>query len=333
MVRHKRPKVETAEARLERLRHLSVSREVALLLESDFSHGRESAFLLFRNEETGIVDLAVPSAQPSSRRSFGFPSDQIPYCKDVLGSEGYTLVGTYHSHTDTDEEIESKRTMDFYGPKKAEYDPSLLSPDDQYPFDDKENLDQIKLLGHKGERLGFRLRGYIPVNDNGYQRSKATEDTRFIMDNLSLLREKGFIARHYRDLENMELVVDVVPAGVDPTGASILRKHPPYVTERSYPIAAEHVEALRGRYGFRDVAPEEGGFQLSVRSYATGRAEADIMSSGRHLLHVGCEHGELTRLESCREGAIHVLSVRPDDTDFIRQHMPKLVSALLFEQS
>ncbi len=334
MVRHKRPTVETAEARIERLRHLTVSREVVELLESDFSHERESAFLLFRNESTGVVDLVVRSAQPTTKRSFGFPKDQIPYYADVLGREGYTLVGTYHSHTDTDEEISERRGWDFYGPRKAEYDPILLSPDDQYSFDDEGNLDQIKLLGHKSGRLGFRMRGFIPVNAGGYQRERSTEDVRFLIDNLPVLRERGLLARHYRDgIDNMALELSVVETGVDPTGASILGKHPPYVTERFFPIAAEHVEALRGRYGFMDVAPEEGGLQLSVRSYATGRAEADVLASARRLLRVGCEHGELTRLESAREGAIHVLPVRPDDTDFIRQHMPKAVSALLLEQS
>jgi hypothetical protein len=153
------------------------------------------------------------------------------------------------------------------------------------------------------------------------------------MDNLSLLRERGLIARHYRDLDNMELEISVVETGFDPRGAGIIGKHLPYVTERSFPIAAEEVEALRGRYGFREAPAEEGGFRLSVRSYATGRAEADIISSSGRLLHVGCEDGELARLESSRASATHVLSVASDDVGFLRQHLPSDASTLLFERS
>jgi len=72
--RRTRPRVreETREERVERLRHVKISKRVIELFRKDYSHNRESAYMLFRDNETGVIDIAVNAEKPGTKGSYSF---------------------------------------------------------------------------------------------------------------------------------------------------------------------------------------------------------------------------------------------------------------------
>lgn len=210
--------------RIRKLCEIKVSKNLLDLLNSVYNHQVETAYLLFRNKKTGIIEIAIPTVQKCTKGSFGFPRSQIEYYKNIMQKEGYELAGNYHSHTDTDGEIDQRKDDKY--PANPKYDPIFLSPDDQFPFDEVDRLDQINLLGHKCEGKGWRVGAYF----NFVRPSTSNEkDVKFLVDNMETVKELGLMTDHYLDrIKNINLKIDTVESETDPTGKGVIDKYPEY---------------------------------------------------------------------------------------------------------
>lgn len=214
-----------------------ISSSVADRLQKSFSPFVERAFLLF--EKDGIIFKAIESTEPNSPRDFFFDVNQLYEVATVMTEEGYSYIGTYHHHLDSDEQIEYRRN-----PPKGEeayilgvnYDPIQLSPDDRGVFKGATNkwkleegkrqeMDKILsgarylLLGHFSKKNNYRVGAYTVLSHlpSDHPWNRYSEQ----------LKKNGLMLEHYRGFEDvLNQPIEVVETkDTDPEAVSILEKH------------------------------------------------------------------------------------------------------------
>lgn len=135
-------------------------------LQATFTHEHETGFLLFADARTGIIAEAV-QIPDGGKRSIIFNESLINALKMKMESRGYILVGKYHSHTRTQEEVVAHRKvrMEESAPYAREgfsrYAESLLSKADGHMQDGSEEMDQFQLVGSDGDGQGFVIRAFL----------------------------------------------------------------------------------------------------------------------------------------------------------------------------
>jgi len=165
----------------------------------------------------------------------------------------------------------------------------------------------------------------------------ATDDTRFLIDNIDYLREKRYLANHYLGyIKNMELALDVVESATYPTGKHIIGKKP-YYRERRYPVSSRQAEALHSQLGFiphsyradprayTADARRQSEYRWIVRTYATGRRKATLVSGEDRLAIIESEEGSFDSRAKISVTRVYVTRVDMETKkkERVLQQLPK----------
>lgn len=130
-----------------------------------------------------------------------------------MEAQGYSYVGTYHHHLDSDRQVEMRkhplRDMEAYQMPDA-YDPIQMSPDDHGVFNSigfslvgEEDPEALRImagvrylfLGHRSEAHGYRVKCYSVLS-----RLPVTHPWNVLRDEI---RTAGYMAAHYRNYDDI----------------------------------------------------------------------------------------------------------------------------------
>ena len=165
---------------------VDVSKEVIDVISREYSRERETAFLLFA-DDTGSITKTTNICSYGTRNSTGFVPGFIESFLPHAQSQGFELVGTYHSHVNSRE-----------GGGGHE-----LSYDDMHYKGRSEN-DVLRLLGYGAEGHPFHIKGWIPIAKHG----PLGKENKFINGRYDQLEEQGVIGeseRGRRDVINLKI--------------------------------------------------------------------------------------------------------------------------------
>jgi len=209
------------------------SEELRQYLENGFSPYFERAFMLF--EKNGIVSKAVESTNPNSPRSFRFDYEHLIETIRIMQKEGYTYVGSYHHHLDSDKQIALRKNpsaIKEYLRLPEKYNPDQPSPDDLYgykigfdPQSEKTPESQLIIagtkylfLGHKSNSIPFHIRAYMPIH---WPANKSFEEL------TPTLKDSGLLLDHYSSkMPVIDNPINYIQTNDnDPSAKNILRKY------------------------------------------------------------------------------------------------------------
>lgn len=152
---------------------VTITRDLYEYLKWAFWVHFERWFLLF--EKDGIISKAVESNKWNSPRTFGFSKEQLVEVGIAMERRGFTYIGTYHHHLDSDEKISNEKE----GRLGEKYNPNQPSPSDIWVFkfpwynslalEDptvQRLIDKVRflLLWHKSQSILYNVQAYAMLN-------------------------------------------------------------------------------------------------------------------------------------------------------------------------
>lgn len=218
---------------------LRMSDNVYDFLQQSFSIFTERSFLLY--EKDGIITKAIESTYFNTPNSFYFYPQQILETNKIMENEGYSYIGNYHHHLDSDEQIAARKNPPpgkEYLKLGPNYDPLHLSPDDagggfnatntySPEITEEERLELKKicasvnylLLGHFSKLNNYRLAAYSSLKC-----FSQNHPWNVYKEQLQL---NGFMLNHYKSFKHIvNHPIEIVETeDNDPEAISIFKKY------------------------------------------------------------------------------------------------------------